>query len=82
MATGRWGYLVLGSIAGVAISFVGFQLFAHARVRFLAWQDPFADPTHIQFSVDQPFLTNGKNLAIIITRPLSEHAENFFTCSC
>ncbi|MCL4180344.1 MAG: FtsW/RodA/SpoVE family cell cycle protein [Verrucomicrobia bacterium] len=45
MATGKWGYLALGALAAVAASYAGFQLFAHARERFLAWQDPFLDPT-------------------------------------
>jgi cell division protein FtsW (lipid II flippase) len=45
MATGKWGYLVIGSIAAAAASYAGFQFFAHARERFLGWQDPFLDPT-------------------------------------
>jgi cell division protein FtsW (lipid II flippase) len=45
MATGRWGYLVTGLLGIVAASYAGFQLFAHARTRFLVWQDPFQDPT-------------------------------------
>jgi cell division protein FtsW (lipid II flippase) len=45
MATGKWGYLVIGSGVAALASYVGFQLFSHARVRFLAWQDPFADAT-------------------------------------
>jgi len=45
MATGKWGYLVIGSAVASLASYVGFQLFSHARIRFLAWQDPFVDPT-------------------------------------
>jgi len=45
MATGRWGYLVVGSAFAALASYAGFQLFSHARIRFLAWQDPFSDPT-------------------------------------
>jgi len=45
MATGKWGYLVVGMVAAVLASYAGFQSFAHAQVRFLAWQNPFADPT-------------------------------------
>lgn len=45
MATGRWGYLVVGSGFAALASYAGFQAFSHARVRFLAWQDPFADAT-------------------------------------
>lgn len=45
MATGRWGYLVVGSAAAAVASYAGFQLFSHARMRFLAWQNPFSDPT-------------------------------------
>ncbi len=45
MATGRWGYLVLGTGFAASASYVGFQFFSHARIRFIAWQDPFADPT-------------------------------------
>lgn len=45
MATGRWGYLLVGSAAATLASYGGFQLFGHARLRFLAWQDPFTDPT-------------------------------------
>ncbi len=45
MATGKWGYLVIGSLVAAGASYIGFQFFSHARVRFLAWQDPFADPT-------------------------------------
>ena len=45
MATGRWGYLIVGGGAAVAASYVGFQFFTHAQARFAAWQQPFADPT-------------------------------------
>lgn len=45
MATGKWGYLVIGSLVAAGASYIGFQFFSHARVRFMAWQDPFADPT-------------------------------------
>jgi cell division protein FtsW (lipid II flippase) len=45
MTTGKWGYLILGSMAATAGGFAGFQHFAHARARYLAWQDPFLDPT-------------------------------------
>jgi cell division protein FtsW (lipid II flippase) len=45
MATGRWGYLVLGGAAAAAVGALGVRLFAHAQARFLAWQDPFTDPT-------------------------------------
>lgn len=45
MATGRWGYLVLGTGFAALASYAGFQFFSHARVRFLAWQDPFVDAT-------------------------------------
>lgn len=45
MATNRWGYLVTGLFGIAAASYAGFQLFAHARARFLVWQDPFQDPT-------------------------------------
>ena len=45
MATGKWGYLVLGAgFAGVA-GYGGFHFFDHARARMIAWQDPFVDPT-------------------------------------
>ena len=45
MATGKWGYLFIGSFGAAGASYFGFQFFSHARVRFLAWQDPFSDPT-------------------------------------
>ncbi len=45
MATGRWGYLVLGTGFAAGASLLGFRFFSHAQVRFQAWLDPFADPT-------------------------------------
>ena len=45
MATGRWGYLILGGGAATLVGYVGFHAFHHARVRLLAWSDPFSDPT-------------------------------------
>jgi cell division protein FtsW (lipid II flippase) len=45
MATGRWGYLVLGGTAAGLVGYVGFHTFHHARVRLIGWHDPFADPT-------------------------------------
>lgn len=45
MVTGRWGYLWLGGAAAGLAGVVGFRLFSHARVRLIAWQDPFVDPT-------------------------------------
>ncbi len=44
MATGRWGYLVAGGAIAALAAYAGFQLFAHARLRFIAWQNPFSDP--------------------------------------
>lgn len=45
MATGRWGYLAVGGAIAALAGYAGFQLFAHARLRFIAWQNPFSDPT-------------------------------------
>jgi cell division protein FtsW (lipid II flippase) len=32
-------------VVAVVASYVGFQGFDHARLRFMAWRDPFADAT-------------------------------------
>lgn len=44
VATERAGWLLIGAILFVAGAMFGYAAFAHVRVRFNAWLDPFADP--------------------------------------
>lgn len=42
VSTKQAGYLVAGFSAGGVASIIAYQLFAHIRVRVLAWRDPFS----------------------------------------
>lgn len=41
-ATGKWIYLLLGSIGGCGAAVLAYQFFSHVQVRVLAWKDPFS----------------------------------------
>lgn len=41
--SGKYRYLIFGTIVGIAASFVAYKLFAHVQVRVETWLDPFAD---------------------------------------
>jgi len=45
MATGRIGYAVLAGLLALPLGYAMFHFLAHGHQRFLAWQDPFRDPT-------------------------------------
>ncbi len=45
MATGKGGYLVVGLGFAALAMYAGYYFFSHARIRYLVWLDPFADPT-------------------------------------
>ena len=42
IATGRWSYLLLGSVGGCGAAVLAYQFFSHVQVRVLAWKDPFS----------------------------------------
>ncbi len=45
MATGRWGYLLLGIGGCLLLGVAVFLFFPHGKARFDVWLEPFADPT-------------------------------------
>ncbi|MBR1854201.1 MAG: FtsW/RodA/SpoVE family cell cycle protein [Lachnospiraceae bacterium] len=42
MATRNYLYLLAGAMGGAAAAVVAYKLFAHVRIRVLAWQDPWS----------------------------------------
>jgi cell division protein FtsW (lipid II flippase) len=46
VATERSGWLVVGGVLFAIGAYFGYLEFAHVRVRFDAWLDPFGDPDH------------------------------------
>ncbi len=42
IATGRWLYLLLGSVGGCGAAVLAYHFFSHVQVRVQAWQDPFS----------------------------------------
>lgn len=42
IATGKWIYLLLGSVGGCGAAVLAWQLFTHVQVRVQAWKDPFS----------------------------------------
>jgi cell division protein FtsW (lipid II flippase) len=45
MATGRASYLAIGLLCGAAFCIAAYAFTAHGQARFVAWLNPFADPT-------------------------------------
>ena len=42
IATGKWIYLLLGSVGGCGAAVLAYHFFTHIQVRVQAWQDPFS----------------------------------------
>jgi cell division protein FtsW (lipid II flippase) len=42
IATGKWIYLILGSVGGCGAAMLAYQFFSHVQIRVLAWRDPFS----------------------------------------
>lgn len=58
-ATKNLWYLLAGSGAGAAACVIAYQLFAHVRVRVLAWQSPLAVIDHEGYQISQSLFAIG-----------------------
>lgn len=52
-------YLFSGLLAGIAASYVSYNLFSHIRIRVLAWQDPFLVIDNEGYQVSQSLFAMG-----------------------
>ncbi|MCH5274280.1 MAG: FtsW/RodA/SpoVE family cell cycle protein [Lachnospiraceae bacterium] len=61
VASGSYLYLGLGILGGCVSAVSAYYLFAHVRVRVLAWQDPFTYIDNQSYQITQSFfaITNG-----------------------
>lgn len=59
VATKKLGYYLLGFVAGVAAAVVGYRLFAHVRVRVLAWKDPIGTIEEAGYQISQSLFAIG-----------------------
>lgn len=59
VATGRWLYLLAGTLAGCGASVVAYGLFAHVRTRVAAWQNPWADLDNRGYQITQSLFAIG-----------------------
>ncbi len=59
IATRNYLYLLIGTSAGVAASFIAYQLFPHVRVRVLAWKDPFSYIDGAGYQISQSLFAIG-----------------------
>ena len=59
VATGRWLYLLAGTLAGCGASVVAYGLFAHVRTRVAAWQNPWADLDNRGYQIAQSLFAIG-----------------------
>ncbi|AHY45308.1 Bacterial cell division membrane protein [Rubrobacter radiotolerans] len=53
VATGRVAYLIIGGLMFAVGTFIAYFLFAHFRVRIVAWLDPWQDPDGMGFQILQ-----------------------------
>lgn len=53
IASGKYLYLVLGTLAGGVGAVCAYYLFDHVRIRVLAWQDPFSYIDNQGFQITQ-----------------------------
>jgi cell division protein FtsW (lipid II flippase) len=60
VATGRWGYVILGLLLFVAGAFVLYQLFGHVRTRVDIWLDPFAAPLDAGYQIIRALYAFGR----------------------
>ena len=59
MATGRKSYVVLALVVFLGAAVLSYFLFAHVRVRFNIWLDPWADPSGGAYQVVQSLFAFG-----------------------
>ncbi len=59
IATSKWRYLILGTISGCIASVIAWKLFAHVRVRVMAWQNPWADIDNRGYQITQSLFAIG-----------------------
>lgn len=59
IATSKWRYLILGTISGCMASVIAWKLFAHVRVRVMAWQNPWADIDNRGYQITQSLFAIG-----------------------
>lgn len=59
VATSKWRYLILGVIGGCGASVSAWKLFAHVRVRVMAWQNPWADIDNRGYQITQSLFAIG-----------------------
>lgn len=59
VATKKLGYYLLGFAAGAAAAVIGYRLFAHVRVRVLAWKDPIGTIEEAGYQISQSLFAIG-----------------------
>ena len=59
IATSKWRYLILGTISGCIASVIAWKLFAHVRVRVMAWQNPWVDIDNRGYQITQSLFAIG-----------------------
>ncbi len=59
MGTGKFRYVLLGTVGGLAAVVVAYSLFSHVRVRFNTWIDPWTDIDSTGYQLTQSIFAIG-----------------------
>lgn len=59
VATRNYLYLLAGAVGGSAAAFAAYRLFAHVRIRVLAWQDPWSYIDNQGYQITQSLFAIG-----------------------
>lgn len=59
IATGKWRYLLGGTVGGILASTFAFQLFSHVKTRVAAWLNPWSDIAGKGYQISQSLFAIG-----------------------
>jgi cell division protein FtsW (lipid II flippase) len=59
IATGKWRYLLGGTVGGILASTLAFQLFSHVKTRVAAWLNPWSDIAGKGYQISQSLFAIG-----------------------
>lgn len=59
IATGNWGYLLLGCAGGSGAAVMAYHFFSHVQVRVQAWKDPFSCIDDAGYQITQSLFAIG-----------------------